>query len=141
MVAFRCCKLLTEPVWQPEGESKDRGRESEDRMQKAKVEVLLIDYGRARPSSCRERAGEAPAAAAILRGHYKMMSAEKMNKKMTNEANMLLKTKNRVYKRTQTKPTESMRKQPAAAAVEGEHCLPERRGSAHRAPPQQSAPC
>ena len=85
---------------------------------KSKVMVRRSDHGRARPgsvryrrtvrTSCRERAGDAPATAASLGSqHQTTMSAEKMNKKTTNEANMLLKTKDRVYKRSQTNPMES----------------------------------
>ena len=41
------------------------------------------------------------------RGAQKVMTlAEKNEQKMTNEANILLKTKDRVYKRSQTNPTE-----------------------------------
>jgi hypothetical protein len=35
--------------------------------------------------------------------------AQKINQKMTNEANMLLKTKSRVYKRSQTNPIQPTR--------------------------------
>jgi hypothetical protein len=64
------------------------------------------DHEPARPSSCRERPGDARATADPWRrgGWQGPQEQEEECLFLTNEANMLLKTKSRVYKRSQTKP-------------------------------------
>ena len=79
-------------------------------MQKAEGKELdskheRSDHARARPGSVRYR--RTGCGSSCYGGHGSRLSqddARKKRKKMTNEANMFLKTKGRVYKRSQTNP-------------------------------------
>jgi hypothetical protein len=73
-------------------------------MQRSRVEKRRSDHGRARPGSCRERAGYIPATAWQLHRGTEAMDEKKECLILTNKATMLLKTKDRVYEQSQTKP-------------------------------------